>query len=57
MRQLFLAFCKWSNADPSGMRFFFGGERINEDQTPDELGLRDGDKIDAFVRQVAGFLI
>jgi hypothetical protein len=36
------------------MRFFFGGERIMEDQTPDNLGLRDGEKIDAFVRQVTG---
>jgi small ubiquitin-related modifier len=54
LRKLFQAFCKRSNTDSSTMRFFFGGERINDDQTPEELGLRDGDKIDAFVRQVAG---
>jgi small ubiquitin-related modifier len=54
MRKLFQAFCKRSNIDPSTMRFFFSGERINEDQTPEDLGLHDGDKIDAFVRQVAG---
>ena len=30
------------------------GESIDEDQTPDDLVLKDGANIDAFVRQVAG---
>jgi small ubiquitin-related modifier len=54
MRKLFQAFCKRSNTDPSTMRFFYQGDRIDDEQTPADLGLRDGDKIDAFVRQVAG---
>jgi small ubiquitin-related modifier len=54
MRKLFTAFCKKSNTDVASMRFFYQGERIQEDQTPDDLGLHDGDKIDAFFRQVAG---
>ena len=54
MRKLFSAFCKRSNVDPSTMRFFFQGERIQEDETPESLGLKEGDKIESFVRQVAG---
>jgi small ubiquitin-related modifier len=54
MKKLFSAFCRKSNTDPNSMRFFYQGERILDDQTPEDLGLRDGDKIDAFVRQVAG---
>jgi small ubiquitin-related modifier len=57
MRKLFQAFCKRGNIDPGTMRFFFQGERINEDHTPDDIGLHDGDKIDAFVRQTAGAAI
>jgi small ubiquitin-related modifier len=54
MRKVFQAFCKRINIDPETMRFFFQGERVNDDQTPNDLGLRDGDKLDAFVRQTAG---
>jgi small ubiquitin-related modifier len=54
MRKLFQAFCKRNSLDPATIRFFFQGERINEDHTPDDIGFRDGDKIDSFVRQTAG---
>jgi small ubiquitin-related modifier len=54
MRKLFQAFCRRNNLDPMTIRFFFQGERINEDHTPDDLGLQDGDKVDSFVRQTAG---
>ena len=54
MRRLFQAYCKRMNYEPDTMRFFYQGERINDDDTPDSLVLKDGAKIDAFVRQVAG---
>ncbi|OHT07166.1 Small ubiquitin-related modifier 2 [Tritrichomonas foetus] len=54
MRRLFSAFCKRSNIDATTIRFFYQGERIEDDQTPDDLNLQDGDKIDAFIRQTAG---
>ena len=54
MRRLFAAYCKRMNYDQETMRFFYQGERINDDDTPDTLVLKDGAKIDAFVRQVAG---
>lgn len=54
MRRLFSAYCKRSNVDMSTIRFFFQGERIDEDQTPDDLHLQDKDRIDAFIRQTAG---
>lgn len=55
MRRLFTAYCKRLSIDPATIRFFYRGERINEDDTPDDLVLKDGDNIDAFVRQVGGF--
>ncbi|KAH0791502.1 putative small ubiquitin-related modifier [Histomonas meleagridis] len=54
MGRLFNVYCKRTGIDPTTMRFFHQGERINEEQTPDDLNLKDGDVIDAFVRQVAG---
>lgn len=54
MRRLFSAYCKRMSFDPDTMRFFHQGVRINDDDTPDSLVLKDGAKIDAFVRQVAG---
>ena len=54
MRRLFHAYCKRVSLDPSTIRFFHEGESIDEDQTPDDLVLKDGANIDAFVRQVAG---
>lgn len=54
MRRLFSAYCKRSNVDMSTIRFFYQGERIDEDQTPDDLHLQDKDRIDAFIRQTAG---
>ena len=32
----------------------FDGERINQEQTPADLGLEDGDQIDAMVEQLGG---
>ena len=54
MRKLFNAYCKRSNVDISTIRFFYQGERIDDDKTPDDLHLQDKDRIDAFIRQTAG---
>ena len=54
MRRLFNAYCERMGYDPDSMRFFYQGERINENDTPDSLVLKDGAKIDAFIKQVAG---
>lgn len=36
------------------IRFLFDGERIREDQTPQDIGLEDGDSIDVVMEQVGG---
>ena len=54
MGRLFKAYCKRSNVDPSTIRFFYQGDRLEEEQTPDDLNMQDGDRIDVFVRQTAG---
>ena len=35
-------------------RFLFDGERVQKDQSPSQLGMADGDIIDAVVEQVGG---
>lgn len=54
MRRLFQAYCKKLGVEVSSMRFFYRGEQIDELKTPDDLVLKDGDKIDAFVTQISG---
>ena len=40
---------------PSGsIRFVFDGNRLNNDQTPADLGMEDNDHIDAMVQQTGG---
>ena len=36
------------------VRFMFDGERIGDENTPADLGLEDGDQIDAMVTQIGG---
>lgn len=36
------------------MRFLFDGDRIKGDATPEELGIENGDIIDAMVQQTGG---
>ena len=45
MRRLFVAYCKRKNYDSQNLLFFYQGERINDDDTPDSLVLQDGAKI------------
>jgi small ubiquitin-related modifier len=51
------AYCDKVGHPITSMRFMFDGERINDDkQSISELGLEDGDTVDAFLQQVGGSL-
>ena len=39
---------------PSSVRFLFDGNRVNPNQTPQELEMEDGDVIDVMVEQQGG---
>lgn len=42
------AYCKRQGLVPGSVRFTFDGNRINNDNTPDELDMADDDVIDVF---------
>ena len=54
LKKLMKAYCERMNLQVGSTRFMFDGERIQEGQTPNELGLEDGDQIDAMVEQLGG---
>ncbi|KAL4536013.1 hypothetical protein Ndes2526A_g05563 [Nannochloris sp. 'desiccata'] len=43
--------------DVAQVRFVFDGERVKPEQTPQEIGLEDGDCIDAILEQLGGCLL
>lgn len=48
------AYCTKKSLDSKVMRFMYEGERINGEQTPQELEMEDGDQIDANQEQLGG---
>ncbi|KAJ3730645.1 ubiquitin-related domain-containing protein [Lentinula raphanica] len=42
------------NKTAGTLKFTYDGVRIQEDQTPANLGMEDGDLIDAFLEQIGG---
>ncbi|KAF4656406.1 Small ubiquitin- modifier 1 [Perkinsus chesapeaki] len=55
LRKLMDAYCTREGLPTDGVRFLYDGERINRDQTPQELDMQDQDEIDALVEQTGGF--
>ena len=54
LAKLMNAFCQRQGVDQKSVRFLFDGERVRENNTPDELGMEDGDVIDVMVEQQGG---
>ena len=48
------AYCHREGLPVDGVRFLYDGERVNRDQTPEELDMQDGEEIDALVEQTGG---
>ncbi|TDL16793.1 ubiquitin-like protein [Rickenella mellea] len=42
------------NLDMKALKFTYDGNRIRGDDTPEELGMEDGDQIDCFAEQIGG---
>ncbi|ANM71062.1 unnamed protein product [Arabidopsis thaliana] len=55
LRTMMQAYSDKVGQQMSAFRFHCDGIRIKPNQTPNELDLEDGDEIDAFVDQIAGF--
>ena len=46
------AFCNRNGVAMNSVRFLFDGNRINGNQTPEELEMEDGDYIDVVMEQI-----
>lgn len=48
------AYCAKKALNESTVKFVFDGQRLNKAATPEELGMEDGDAIDAMIEQLGG---
>eukprot|EP00741_Cyanophora_paradoxa_P008255 tig00001278_g7985.t1 len=54
LQKLMDAYCQRISQAMGSIRFMFDGQRIQPHQTPEEIGMEDGDEIDAMMEQVGG---
>ncbi|CAD7962579.1 unnamed protein product [Amoebophrya sp. A25] len=54
LKKLMEAYCQRTGVRMGEVRFMVDGERINENDTPDGLGMADEDLIDCSVEQTGG---
>eukprot|EP00168_Porphyra_purpurea_P006582 TRINITY_DN18097_c0_g1_i1.p1 TRINITY_DN18097_c0_g1~~TRINITY_DN18097_c0_g1_i1.p1 ORF type:complete len:108 (+),score=28.98 TRINITY_DN18097_c0_g1_i1:25-324(+) len=54
LRKLMNAYCERQTLGRDTVRFLVDGERVQDEATPDTLGLEDNDVIDVVLHQVGG---
>ncbi|WJZ87651.1 hypothetical protein VitviT2T_007018 [Vitis vinifera] len=54
LQRLLVAYCQQINIDYKTMQFVYNGNRVTAKQTPEQLGMEDGDEIDALTHQMGG---
>lgn len=54
LKKLMDAYCTRQGLSSAQCRFIFDGERIKDDDTPDNLEMENGDEIDVMVEQTGG---
>ncbi len=54
LKKMIDSYCSKFGLQAKSVRFIFEGERIKESDTPEILGMEDGDEIDAMVEQHGG---
>jgi len=54
LQRLMEAYCDRVGKTLSSVRFLYDGERVNAQQTAEDLDLNDGDQIEAMVEQIGG---
>jgi small ubiquitin-related modifier len=47
-------YCKEVNVEKANIRFLFEGRRLGDQDTPQSVGLEDGDQIDCFYEATGG---
>ncbi|KAJ3056446.1 Small ubiquitin- modifier 1 [Rhizophlyctis rosea] len=54
LKKLMQTYCERQGKQIDQVRFLFDGQRIQAEQTPDELGMEDGDSIEVMTEQLGG---
>ncbi|SBS84641.1 small ubiquitin-related modifier, putative [Plasmodium ovale wallikeri] len=54
LEKLMEVYCNRLGQSMEAVRFLYDGDRIHGENTPDQLGIEDGDVIDAMVQQTGG---
>ncbi|KAJ9701056.1 hypothetical protein PVL29_006417 [Vitis rotundifolia] len=54
LQRLLVAYCQRMNFDYKAMQLVYNGNRVTGKQTPEQLGMEDGDEIDALTHQMGG---
>jgi len=54
MRRVLQAFCDRKGWNAREVRFTYDGQRVEEDMSPEDLGMESHDMIDAFLEQMGG---
>lgn len=57
LEKLMQAFCDRTGKDLRATRFFVDGDRVEKEQTPNDLDMEDGDALEAFQEQLGGFCL
>mmetsp|Transcript_31201 Transcript_31201/g.79545 ORF Transcript_31201/g.79545 Transcript_31201/m.79545 type:complete len:93 (+) Transcript_31201:163-441(+) len=52
--KVFSAYCQKKSLQNDAVRFLFEGNRVLDDQTPEQLDMEDGDHLDCVQNQVGG---
>ncbi|GAW81497.1 small ubiquitin-related modifier [Plasmodium gonderi] len=55
LEKLMEVYCNRLGQSMEAVRFLYDGDRIHGENTPDQLGIEDGDVIDAMVQQTGGY--
>jgi len=56
LNKLMKAFCERQGKTVNSCRFLFDGERVAPTDTPETLGMSDGDQLDVHQEQIGGSL-
>jgi small ubiquitin-related modifier len=54
LKKLMNAYCQRQSLEISQIVFLYEGSRIQMEDTPEALGIEDGDEIDAMIHQIGG---
>ncbi|XP_071907580.1 small ubiquitin-related modifier 1 isoform X2 [Coffea arabica] len=54
LKKLINAYCERQSVELGSMVFLFDGQRLQGEQTPEQVSMEDGDEIDAMLHQTGG---